>query len=300
MPKDQRWGLYILSRLLAPFSNNAWFLTSSVLMLAGLTVGCLYLWQTHKEKILSKPEFKLTQERLIVTHAPKWIASDVVADTMVRGRLHGLNVLDADFSLRVDRAFRANPWVRDVLLVNPSQALGRGVVVNVEWRRPVAFVVVDARKYGQDYPEGLLPIDKDGVLLPQEIPGDEANQYPKIGGVDSEPVRTGHPWGDPRVVDAAKIAILLEDMWHDLGLRRIDVPSIEESKSTEAFFQLVLASGESTVWGSAPGKERGHECSAAEKVLRLRQILKGTGESVSQAVRDVDLREIRWASRGKN
>ena len=296
---NQRWGLYLLNRILAPFSNNAWFLTSTTLMLAAITLGCLYLWNQYSEAILSEPGFKLTSEKLQVTPSPEWIVSDVKADAMIRGRLLGANILDKEFSLRIERAFSANPWVRDVPLVNPSGARGRGVVVELEWRRPVAFVIVDARKYGQDYPEGLFPVDEEGVLLPQEIPSERANGYPKIGGIETEPNgrKAGLPWGDSRVADAAKIAVLLEDIWHELGLLRIDAPTIAETKTKQAFYRLVLPNEESTVWGSAPGREIPGESSAAEKVARLRQILKEPQEQLSQAIRDTDLRQIRWATR---
>ena len=296
--QNQRWGLYLLGRILAPFSNNAWFLTSTVLMLAAITLGCLYLWSQYSDAILSQPEFKLTEDRIRITPAPSWIASDVKSDAMIRGRLLGANIMDQEFSLRIDRAFRANPWVRDVVLVNPSQARGRGVVVELEWRRPVAFVIVDARKYNQEYAEGLLPVDEDGILLPQEIPGEEANKYPKIGGVETRPAGTaGIAWGDSRVAEAASIALLLEDIWHDLGLKRIDVPTIEESKTNQAFYHLVLVNDQSTVWGSAPGREIIDESSAAEKVARLRQILKDPDGHLSQAIHSLDLRQIRWAAR---
>ena len=296
---NQRWGLYLLSRVLAPFSNNAWFLTSTTLMLAAITLGCLYLWNQYSEAILSQPEFKLTSEKLQVTATPEWIKSDVKADAIIRGRLLGANIMDPEISLRINRAFRSNPWVRDVPLVNPSGARGRGVIVELEWRRPVAFVIVDARNYGQDYAEGLFPVDEEGVLLPQEIPSDKANEYPKIGGISTEPNgrKAGLPWGDSRVTEAAEIAVLLEDMWHDLGLKRIDVPTIEEKKTKQAFYRLVLLNNESTVWGSAPGKEIRDESSAAEKVARLRQLLKEPDDRISQAIRDVDLRQVRWASR---
>jgi hypothetical protein len=186
--------------------------------------------------------------------------------------------LDQQLVLQVKQAFGVQPWVRRVLLVNkryPST-----VEIELEYRRPVAMVEIPAGMFPDYNYEGLLPVDQEGYLLPVEVSEQEAQRYPKIGGIDSSPAGPpGNPWGDPRVAEAAEIVLLLEPLWEPLGLYKVEVPprrSPIDGPLPEDFV-LVTRQRRRFQWGSAPGKERAGEERGVDKADGLKLFLEQKG-----------------------
>jgi hypothetical protein len=203
---------------------------------------------------------------------------------MLRGRLQGADMRDPELAPRIYRAFLNSPWVKDVLLVNKSSSRGRGVNVRLVYRKPIAMVVVEAKKFANvNYERGLYPVDVEGHVLPPEFTLEEANAYPKIGNVKTRPAGSfGENWGDKRVRSAAEIIELLASVWGDLKLYRVDVPELSELP-LGAPYRLVRVDGQIFIWGSPPGEERPGEENPAEKIVRLRQSHKNIDPSVHAA-----------------
>jgi hypothetical protein len=266
------WFKTALAGLVRPLEGWMWVAaaTVSLCMLGGLSV--YHFWSQHSQHILAQPEYRLAPERLQVTAQPEWIQSDVKQSAVTAGRLQEASLLDTELVLQVKQAFGVQPWVKRVLRVN--KRFPSTVEVDLEYRRPVAMVEVPAGMFPAYNYEGLLPVDVDGYLLPVEISEEQAQQYPKIGGIDSSPAggSPGSPWGDPRVAEAAQIVQLLESVWHPLELYRIEVPTRPSSTDgpVRNDFELVTRGRRSFTWGSAPGKERAGEDRASEKAKGLK------------------------------
>ena len=268
----------LITRLFRPLEGKTWLATATIgfCAIAGLT--SYHLWQQHGDRILAQPQYRLNPEKLEVTDQPEWIHSDVKQSALTAGRLHEANLLDRELVLQVKQAFGVQPWVKRVLRVNKRYP--SAVEVDLEYRRPVAMVEVPAGMFpGYDY-EGLLPVDEEGYLLPVEIGEQEAQQFPKIGGIDSSPAGPpGSPWGDPRVAAAAQIILLLEDVWQPLELYKLDVPPRQApiDGPLQPDFVLVTRQRRHYTWGSAPGKERQGEERAEEKAVGLKTFLETHG-----------------------
>ena len=268
----------LMTRLFRPLEGKAWLATGTVGFSAIAGLASYHLWQQHGDRVLAQPQYRLNPDKLDVTEQPEWIHSDVKQSASTAGRLHDANLLDRELVLQVKQAFGVQPWVKCVLRVDkryPST-----VEVDLEYRRPVAMVEVPAGMFpGYDY-EGLLPVDEEGFLLPVEIGEQEAQQFPKIGGIDSSPAGPpGSPWGDPRVAAAAQIVLLLEDVWQPLELYRVDVPPRQSpiDGALQADFVLVTRQRRHYTWGSAPGQERQGEERADAKASGLKGFLEKHG-----------------------
>jgi hypothetical protein len=264
--------------LFRPLEGPAWLATATLglCVIAGLV--SYHLWQQHGDRILAQPQYRLNPEKLEVTTQPEWIHSDVKQNALTAGRLHDASLLDPELVLQVKQAFGVQPWVKRVLRVNKRYP--SSVEVALEYRRPVAMVEVPPGMFpGYDY-EGLLPVDDEGVLLPVEVSEQDAQQFPKIGGIDSSPAGPpGSPWGDPRVAAAAQIVRLLEDVWQPLGLYKIDVPPRHLAAEGPVQLDFVLVTKQRRLynWGSAPGQERTGEERALEKASGLKIFLEKHG-----------------------
>jgi hypothetical protein len=267
-----------LSGLVRPLEGGLWVGTATVGLCLLCGLGAYHLWSRHSDSILSQPEYRLAPDRLQVTAQPKWIHSDVKQSAVIAGRLQDASLLDQELVLQVKQAFGVQPWVRRVLRVN--KRFPSTVEVDLEYRRPVAMVEVPAGMIPTYNYEGLLPVDVEGYLLPVEISEDEAQQYPKIGGIDSSPEGPpGSPWGDLRVAEAAQIVQLIEAVWHPLDLYRIEVPPRPSPAEGPARsdFELVTRGRRRYTWGSAPGKERAGEERASEKAKGLKAFVEKYG-----------------------
>lgn len=268
----------LVLRLFRPLDGKTWLFSAFVVFCAIAGVTSYHLWLKHGDQILRQPRYRLQPELLQVTEQPEWISSDVRQSAITAGRLHDANLLDKELVLQVKQAFGVQPWVKRVLRVNKRYP--SSVEVELEYRRPVAMVEVPAGMFpGYDY-EGLLPVDEEGYLLPIELSEQDAQAFPKIGGIDSSPAGPpGSPWGDVRVAEAAEIIVLLEDIWRPLELYRVTVPP-RHSPGDEApqdEFVLVTRKQRHYAWGSAPGKERQGEDRAADKATGLRAVLEKFG-----------------------
>ena len=203
-----------------------------------------------------------------------------------------LSLLDKELTLKIYGAFEMHRWVARVDSVGKQP--GGGVVVDLHYRQPVAWVEVPASMTESDL-DSILPIDVQGVLLPPEELKHRVAEFPpriSVSSLSPWPHRAGLPWKDARVSGAAMIASLLADSWRELRLNRIKAYSVTPDDNQEGFFLLETASGKEIEWGRAPGKEQPNEPLAADKVERLRQHASQYG--LSDPSREIDLR---WGSR---
>jgi hypothetical protein len=260
-------------------------LRRDVLLIAGVVVAAAFaaraIWQQVRADVFGGADYQLTLDDIEITPAPSWIRSDVKAEALRDGSLdEPLPLADEDLAERIAKAFALHPWVATVERV--SKRYPAGATVELVYRRPVAMVEV---------PDGLFPVDRDGVLLPSaDFTATEARNYPRIAGAPSQPFGpVGTSWNDPTVTAGAKIAEQLEPIWKELGLYQIrPMAEATQSHSIARHFELITRSGATITWGNASGHEAPGEPGAAEKISRLKKLLADYG-SFNEGARNLKL-----------
>jgi hypothetical protein len=242
-------------------------------LLVGLFVGgvCV-VWFKLRQRIQSAPEYRVGPEQVEITPLPPWIHTNIRefrAEVFRHPTLDGpLSIMDDGLAERINKAFSQHAWVAKVERVTAHHPAS--VQVELVYREPVCMV---------DVPGGLLPlpVDKDGVLLPDEgfSSVEKARRYPRLVGVERKPfVQPGSRWSDVTVIGGAEIAAALTPVWEKMQLQQIvSQPPTSNARGSarEPSFSLLTARGTKVLWGYAPGANVFGEPSVAEKVTRLQQ-----------------------------
>jgi hypothetical protein len=253
-------------------------------------VGSMIAWRRWGGLVARDPRFTITADNLELPEQPAWIRANVKEEVMRDGNLAAVNLLDPQATMRVARACEVHTWVADVRRVRkqyPSR-----LVVELEYRKPVAMVEV---KMGEE--RGLLPIDGRGVLLPpQDFTSEQCRDFLRLAAGETYPAGpAGTAWGDERVIGAAQIASLLADQWRELGLHRVVAVAKNDPQRrrfADPTYELTTRSPTLVIWGHAPGKELNTEASAAEKIVRLEQLIAKHGQLPTEgAGLEIDLRD---------
>lgn len=230
-----------------------------VAALIGLSVSG---WQKWGPTITQTPNYVLDESKFEVTPQPTYIHANIKRDAVRSGNLAGLSILDPKLTEKVQHAFAVQTWVASVEQIHKHHPAR--VVVSLRYRRPIGMVEIE-----QGEERGLLPIDTEGVLLPPE--DFSANQVRNFLRVSVGPTTpqgpVGTPWGDARVMGAAKIAEVLEEGWQKLQLYRIQYAG--DDATGAPLFDISTREGAKIIWGHAPGQEASGESTASEKVAFL-------------------------------
>jgi len=213
--------------------------------------------------------YSVSAADLRVTNPPPWVHGNVKGDVVRMGSLDRLSLLEHDTARQVAQAFALHPWVAEVKRV--SKCYPARITVELAYRRPVA--VVEVEHGGQP---GLLPVDRDGILLPPEdFSAGQVKALPRIALGKTFPASSvGTAWGDDRVVAAALVAEVLCDDWSHMPLFQISArPPLSGAIEKATSFEIVARDGRRFYWGHAPGHERSKERTATEKRARLMERL---------------------------
>ena len=261
------------------------------LLLSLLVVGLFVVawrgtWLAVRDNVVAAPQYWLTPDQVEITPTPRWIRTDIREEAFRdAGFDKPLSILDEDLVERIARAFSLQPWVAEVRRVRKLHPAR--LKVDLVYRRPVCMVVV---------PDGVHPVDIEGVLLPSEdFWPEEAKEYPRLLGVKTTPTSRGTRWRDVRVIDGAEIAAAFGSCWQELPLDHIE-PYVEpDSKSAGDYsYFLITSSGGHIRWGRAPGNSIPGEAAASEKIALLQDYFQehGTLDTPNQS-RLLDLRDLR-------
>jgi hypothetical protein len=239
--------------------------------------GAIGLWRKFGGEIESQhsEKFLVARDGLQVTPQPTWIPADVCSEVYQDAGWEQKrpSILEPDLTVRVAQAFEQHTWVAKVTRVTKHHPAR--VVVELQYRRPVAMVEVDYQ--GKS---GLLPVDNLGVLLPPEdFKAEAALKFPRITVDYNGPEGSvGTPWGDARVAGGAAIAGLLIDEWENLGLYRVVALARAGGTSSDApQYELHTRSGSRVLWGHAPEAETSGEASALQKCRQLAAYVQQNG-----------------------
>ena len=292
-------------RLLKPFVSDTALGLLSLVILVCLGLGTFFLWKRYGPKVTKHPSKVLEPTDLKITQTPRWIKTDIKTDTMTRWSLDHRNVFDNEVPKEVGRAFEAHPWVRKVKYA--AFKYPDSIVVDVDYRRPVAFVEIEAGIL-ERYPEGgLLPIDDEGCHLPiEDFTSDDTLNYPivKASGTFPQKTEPGTLWGDARISGAARIAEALGRHWNDIQLDWIEAPAstqVENAIPESGAFVIYAKNGLPIIWGRPPGEEKAGEMKAEDKIARLLKIVAQRGpldvtDHQTQMEETIDLRTAELAA----
>jgi hypothetical protein len=241
---------------------------ASLFLILGLGVAGNFAWKEYGGQIAHHPQYQLTSDHITITPPPPWIRSDVKSQVLRdSGLLAGVSVLDDwdTLSRRITEAFQFHPWVAAVRKI--SKRLPSSLDVKLEYRRPVA-AVESSDASGISF----LPIDEHAVRLPEADLTDAERRYlPRISDVSGRPL-VGDAWKDPRVIDGARLAAGLADIWQQLRLVEIiaSPQPIVRGDARLYSFDIVTSGGTRIVWGAAPDQQlQTNESTFAEKRKRL-------------------------------
>ena len=262
------------------------------LLLGGVALGGWMLWKRLGPQILTGPDYTVTAEKIEVNTPPPWITCDLVGEAALNGSLDGLNITEPRLTVMVADAFALHPWVEEVVRVHKKA--GAHVQVELVYRKPVGMVEVQI-----DDEPGLLPVDRNGVLLPPEDFDPEiAGRYPRLNVGRSMPAGpVGTPWGDAKLAGAATLANLLGEHWEQLGLYRIVVEdnAHESALRSAPRYSIETTSGTRIVWGHAPGEETSSEANAETKLARLLRHAESGSGLAAEEPQQIDLTDARSA-----
>jgi hypothetical protein len=255
----QRWQGVLMVTIVAAF-------------LAAWGVGWIYVRDRfiHPEKVQRdsvRPheEYVVRAEQVQLTALPPWIHSDVKAEVLRDASLdRPLSLLDDDLAQRIYEAFPLHPWIARVERV--TKHYPARIVVDVVYRRPVCVVEV---------PGGVYPVDENSVLLPSgDFSPVDASRFPLLRGIDTRPGPVGNAWGDERVLEGARLAAALGDVWMELQLGSFSpIAANEDEPDAPNRYELATRSGARILWGKAPDATATAQLVVQAKIARLRQAL---------------------------
>jgi hypothetical protein len=243
--------------------------------------------------------YRLAVSRIEVPAPPRWLPSNFVEQVTTRAHLPAtLSLLDERLVATLHAAFAQHPWVESVVKVRKTP--GGRVLVDLEYRRPVAVVRV---------PDGVYAIDRDGTLLPPEdFSTADSQRLPVIESVKSVPQGpAGTHWGDVTVAAAAQLAaaLLASDergtaYWQKWNLAAITAPPRTTAEITldDLSFELRTAGGSRILWGRPPGSTHPGELTVEQKTGRLEKYLADFGSfDRPHGPYEIDIRNWREISR---
>lgn len=225
----------------------------------------------------AQAEYHFALDQLRVNPANDWVPTNLVEQVLAESHQPAsVSLLDPNLAQELASAFARHPWVAHVDRV---QITGhRNIVVQLQYRYPVAFI----RQGGK-----LIAVDQSGVVLPpDDFSVADHNRLPHIHNIASLPAGSpGTAWGDPLVLESLKIAGALtprhniDANWSRLKLAAIVAPETtyaEDMLPHRLTFELETQGGSRIVWGHPPGGDD-LEPTVVQKLGRLDQYLKQFG-----------------------
>lgn len=234
-----------------------------------LVIGGYVAWNQWGAERIGQQFYGLEQVNLTATKPPGFLKSDVISEVFQTHQLEKTSLLDRKATVAIGEAFRTHPWVSEVLRVEKK---GTGVSVQLRYRHPVAVVRVPNSRHPEVQGPGIFFVDGQGVLLPsrdfQEV---EQYQFLQIEIQDDTYPSGGYgaPFGDQRVVSAAKIAAYLAAYRERHRLVTIRLTNPQRTFNEPFIYEVIRADGERFIWGSPPGEELAGELFAQQKIELL-------------------------------
>jgi hypothetical protein len=267
------------------FTGKGKYVLIVAAVLGGLVVIGIKIRDLVHERFLVSEEYQLAPEKILLKPwpMPSWVQPDPRLDVFDQlSRRGSVSIMDEDLVERVTAAFEQNPWIAKVYKVAKKHPAT--VEVELEYRRPVLMVQVDAAVYAVDAEGTSLPTS--GCFTPVEIA-----KYPRLIGVEKPPVAgMGKRWGDSRVIGGAEIAAALLPVWEKLRLKAIVPRPIslggvaanvtQSPQFGDYHFELIVQGSPNDkriYWGKSPMDKNAQDLSPAQKAKKLEDLAKERG-----------------------
>lgn len=246
-------------------------------------------WRLARGTLKGDACYVVTAQGIQITATPPWVRDDVCSQAVARAQLQGpLSVIDSSqLSPRLAEAFRLEPWVKRVNRVEVVST--RKVLVEVDWRRPVAAVELTNASG-----VALLPLDEQAVRLPERGFNDaELRRLPRITPFHRAPT-VGEAWTDPQVKGALVLIGRLRQDWSRLSLADVTPSTLPETRGEQQFYhyEILSVGGTHIVWGAAPHVRTPDEPAFEAKLARLKEYVSTYGVELNsdKSPQVIDLR----------
>lgn len=272
------------------FTGNFWAHTLFRILVAALVVagGWLALAMAH-DKAVKLSDFQVSAENLEFVKKPEWLKGPIEQQLKNIGMEEKkISLLDGDATKRVAAWLSANAMVKNVKSI--KREFPNRVRAQVELREPAAFVLRGGKYY---------IVDTEGIRLSGEYASkaEAGLELLHIAYVRSSPPVAGKTWGDPAVVEAAKLAGFLkghEELVKEARITAIDSSNIGGRRnSRESEIVLVTAGHTKICWGRGLDSGNATELPAEQKIEALRKVMDQVG-----GVGSLEYVDVRFASPG--
>ncbi len=227
-----------------------------------------------KARVYSSSAYQPAAIKLALVNPPDWVVREKWQDRI----LSTVTVpspekwMNEDLTRHVADQLERSGWVKSVQRV--AKRMDGTIEIAADFRRPIAMVGVE---------QGYVPVDRDGVCLPEVYERVEANSgWIRIRGIESPAPKVNTAFDEvaaPDAVAAVRLASLIFDQGWDISSRisAIDVSNFRGRQDRrDCHIKLWTPGGTLIKWGSAIGEEI-EENTPAEKLAQIAVMLKRGG-----------------------
>jgi len=258
-----------------------------VLLAVVLVVSGYLLAVQMKEYLMGLERFQVSPASINFLSLPSWVTPEIRAEiAQVPGLPERFSILEPGLAGRVARAYRLNPWVSEVTLV--ERRFPNRLKVGLVLRRPVAVV-----RYRGSY----FLADAKGVRLPLRF-----RSWPQPGyrlliviGATEPPPPSGTAWQDEAVRAGCAVAELLRTRGLDRALQitAVDASNLEgRIRRDQPDIVLHTASRMRIFWGRSPLRWRPGD--GSQTVKRKLYYLQQLARSRNLNLRRLDYVDLRF------
>jgi hypothetical protein len=253
-----------------------------------LLVAGYIAWSQVGSSPVEHSYFGLQEDQIELTPRPPWIKSDIVSAVFEKSQLADVSKLDHRAGATLANAFNLHPWIKRTIRV---QKMSDKILVDVEYREPVALVYVENENVDGTTKTGFYPIDREAIKLPmKDFTRDDVLNYFLIYAPDVRNKNNveGIVLSDSRVVEAAKLANLLKPIREPLGLQRINVYKDSDLYGRSAWiFEIQTPATDNQesrriLWGHGLAAEVPGEANASEKIDLMTASIRRATDSVAE------------------
>ncbi len=249
-----------------------WKTTTAAFGVLALLVGSVVGLERLRQHVMTRPDFdppiKLD---LAAEQETQWIDEEgwrprILAAIDMPTSAHWR---DTDLLAEVARRMEATGWVAQVRQV--TKEMNGTVRVACDYRRPIAMIYTRQGLRNREWSEGFIPIDAEGVRLPEEYGCVAADAgWIRIFGVRTPPPEVGRPYGDQTDAEAAvRLARLIFQQPFAMQISAIDMANYRGRRDrNQEHIVLRTRRGGEIIWGSAIGEE----CEELDPTAKIRNI----------------------------
>ncbi|NLX14461.1 MAG: hypothetical protein GXY44_12515 [Phycisphaerales bacterium] len=249
-----------------------WRTTASALGVLVLVTGAVMGLERLRQYVLTRPDFDPPVKLdLVCQPGNQWIDDEGWRPRILSAieMPKSAQWRDADLLAEVARRMEATGWVAQVRQVTKEM---NGVVrVDCDYRRPIAMIYTRQGLSNSSWSEGFIPIDADGVRLPEEYGsvGSEAG-WIRIFGVRTAPPPVGRSYDRQTDAEAAvRLARLIFQQPFAVQISAIDMANYRGRRDrNQEHIVLRTRRGGEIIWGSAIGEE----CEELDPAAKIRNI----------------------------